>query len=326
MPERSAFTELGQIGVESVYGTSVAATKRLAALGIDLAPQFEATRFRSQGYKLDTLIAPNREWASGTITGYPTYNELVYIFNSLLKKVTGVTASSATTWTWDWSPSSVETIDSFTIEQGDAATRAHKVVGGIVTDFNMGFTRSGEPDLGGTILAKAFTDGITPTSSLTADVPKPILPGHIDVYVDSTWAGLGTTKLLKVTNAGFGIGSMFGPFWTLNSANTSFYTTTQQLPDMTASLGLAADSAGAAYFTQMRAGTPVFMRLKATGPIFTGAIPYSLTVDMSGIIDGPPAKGEDSGVLTYTWPIRLSVDATTGKAFKAVLVNDLATI
>ena len=75
MAERTTITEICQLGVETLYGTAVPATKKLATMGIDLSPQFEATRVRPMGYKVPTILAPNREWATGTVTGFPTYNE-----------------------------------------------------------------------------------------------------------------------------------------------------------------------------------------------------------------------------------------------------------
>lgn len=329
MPERASIFELGQIGIESVYGTSVAATKRLASLGVDLSPEFETTRLRPPGYIVDTIVAPMREWAGGDLSGYPAYNELPYVFNSLLKKITPTTTTGVSVW--DWVPSSVsaETVDSWTIEQGDAATRAHKVTGGVVTDFNLSWTRTGDPDMGGTVLAQAFVDGITPTAALTLTQPIPVLPTHIDVYADATWAGAGTTKLTRAFSGAISIGGMRGALWVLNTSNASFVTIVQQPPDVTFTLVMEADSAGGAYLTQMRAGTPVFLQIKATGPTIAGGTPttpHSMKLTMATAIDGPPAYGDTDGVRTVTWPFRAIVDTTSSNWFRAQITNGVATL
>jgi hypothetical protein len=311
MAERTVITELVQLGVESAYGTSVAATKKLASMGFDISPEFGTTRVRPMGYKIDSIVAPMREWAAGDISGYPTYNELPYVFNSLLKKVTPTTTTGVSTWTWTPSPTSVEAVDSFTIEQGDAATRAQKVTGGLITDWNATWTRTGDPDMGGMVLAQAFVDGITPTAALALAQPIPILPTHIDVYADATWAGAGTTKLLRVMSAGVSIGGMWGPLWVLNTTLTSYASFVQQAPDVTFTLTLEADSTGMAYLTQMRAGTGVALQLKATGP---------------NIVEGPPDLGETDGVRTATWTFRGAVDAVSGNFISVVMKNGVSAL
>lgn len=329
MAERTTITELIQLAPEVTFGTSLASTRKLASLGIDLSPEFESTRIRPMGYKVDTIVAPLREWASGDISGYPTYNEIMVIFNSLLKKVAPVTTTGISTWTWDWSPTSVETIDSFTIEQGDPATRAHKVTGAVVTDFNMGFSRTGDPDLGGTVMAQAFLDGITPTAALTAPIPIPILPGQIDLLADATYAGIGVTKLTRAFSAGVSIGGMWGNIWPLNTSLSSYAVNVQNAPDNTFEVVLEADATGNQWFTQMRAGAQVWLEMRATGPTIAGGTPatvHSLKVQFCGVIDGPPKFGDEGGVKTTTWPFRNVVDGTSGKAIRIVLINGVATL
>lgn len=329
MPERTVITELIQLGIESTYGTSVAATKRFASMGFDISPEFEATRIRPMGFKVDTIVAPVREWAGGDIVGYPTYNELPYVFSSLLKETTPSTTTGVTTWTWDWSTTSVETVKSYTIEQGDTATRAHKITGGVITGWNCTWTRTADPTMGGTVIGQAFTDGITPTAALTAAAPIPVLPTHIDVYADSAWAGVGTTKLLRVMEVGVSIESMWDGLWVLNTSNTSFVALIQQAPDITLTLTVEADAAGMAHLTQMRAGTAQAFQIKATGPNIAGGTPttaHSLKIDFMGAIDGPPELGETDGVRTAQWSVRNTHDATSGKALRVILVNGVASL
>jgi hypothetical protein len=327
--ERTVITELIQAGIESTYGTSAVATKKFASMGFDISPQADFTRVRPMGFKIDTIVALIREWSSGDIRGYPTYNELPYIFTSLLKKVTATTTTGVSTWVWDWSTSSVETVDSFTIEQGDAATRAHKITGGIVTGWNCSWTRTGDPNMGGTVMGQAFTDGITPTPALVAAVPFPILPNHIDVYADPLWANVGTTKLTRVMEAALKIDSMWDGLWVLNTTNTSYVAVVQQAPDITLELTVEADAAGMALLTQMRAGTAQAFQIKGTGPNIpagTPTTPHSIKIDFMGAIEGPPELGDTDGVRTAKWTIRNTHDATSGKALRVTMINGVATL
>jgi hypothetical protein len=329
MPERTVITELVQLGMEVTYGTGVAATKRLASMGFDLSPEFEATRIRPMGFKVDTIVAPIREWAGGDIVGYPTYNELPYVFESLLKTTTPSTTTGVTTWTWDWSTSSVETVKSYTIEQGDTATRAHEVAGGVINGWNCTWTRTGDPTMGGSVIAQAFTDGITPTPALTAAAPIPILPTHIDVYADPLWANVGTTKLTRVMEVGVTIDSMWDGLWVLNTTNASFVALIQQAPDITLSLTVEADAAGMGLLTAMRAGTAQAYQIKATGPTIVGGTPTtpnSMKIDFMGAIDSAPSLGDTDGVRTAQWTIRNTHDATSGKALRVIIVNGLGSL
>ena len=330
MPERAVLTELIQIGKETVYGTGVAATRKLASLRIDLSPDGENFSIDPSGFKVPTGSVQIREFASGDIAGGSalTYNELPIILNSLLKDVTATTTTGVSTWVWDWSPTSIETVASYTVEQGDSATRAHEITGGIFTGFNFTVSRGAAPTVGGTLLGGAFVDGITPTPALTSMTPIPVAPGQIDVYADATWAGIGTTKLLRVFEAGFNVSNMWGPLWALNSTLTSFAAIMQMKPEITMTLTVEADSAGMAFLaSNWRTNTPTFLQIKATGDTIEGGTPttdHSLEIDMAGVVAGPPTFGETDGARTAQWTFNCIADGTSSKALRITLVNGVA--
>jgi hypothetical protein len=330
MPERATLTELIQIGEETTYGTAVAATRKLASLMIDVSPDGESFNIEPSGYKVPTGTVQIREFAGGDIAGGSalTYNELPIILNSLLKKVTPTTTTGVSTWVWDWSPTTIETVSSYTVEQGDAATRAHKISGALFTGFNFTVTRGAAPTVGGTLLGGAFTDGITPTAALTAMTPIPVAPGQIDVYSDTAWAGVGTTKLLRVFEAAFSVTNMWGPLWALNSTVSGFAAVMQIRPEITMTLTVEADSAGMAFLaSNWRTNTPTFLQIKATGPSIAGGTPttaHSLKIDMAAAVSGPPTFGDTDGARTAQWPFSVIADGTSGKALRVTLVNGVA--
>lgn len=331
MPERAVLTELIQIGKETVYGTAVAATRKLAALRIDLSPDGESFNIEPSGYKVPTGTVQIREFAGGDIAGGSalTYNELPIIFNSLLLDETASTTTGVSTWEWDWSPTTIHTVASYTVEQGDAATRAHEIAGGIFTGFNFTVTRGAAPSVGGALLGGAFVDGITPTPALTAMTPVPIAPGQFDIYADPLFADVGTTKLLRVLEASFSVANMWGPLWALNSTLSSFAAIMQQRPEITMTLTVAADSAGMAFLDDnWRANTPVALEIKATGteiPSSTPATDHSLKIDMMGAVSGPPVFGDTDGVRTAQWTFTCVADGVSGKALIIELINGVAT-
>lgn len=326
MPPRNTVTEIIQVGKESTYGTAVAATRKMGGASIALAPEMEHTTNTPKGFKNPTIEAPNREWASGTIGGFPVYNEMPYFLCSLFKDVSPVTATGVSTWTIDPSVGSVETVASYTVEEGDSATRAHKVSGVVVTDLAMDFPRNGDPSLTGTVIGQRITDAITPTGSLTTVTLEPITGPQIDVFVDASWAALGTTKILGNMRAAWSVGGMWGPQWVNNTALNSYKALVQQAPTGTVTLAVEADASGMAYLTNMRAGSSQFIRIKATGPIFTGATNYSLTCDFAGKVHGPWRWVDIDGVRCAEWTFNIVFDATGNAANKFVVVGNLTAL
>ena len=216
---------------------------------------------------------------------------------------------------------------SYTLEQGDANSRAHEVGGAVFNGIDITWPRAADPTLGGTVLAKAFTDGITLTPALTSLVPVPILSTQIDVYADATWVGLGTTKLLRCVSAGFSITNMWGPLWVLNSTDPSFVNFNQIEPTIQCTIQLEADAAGMAYLAQMRAGTTVFIQIKGTGGVIgAGPATYLAKFSFAGKIPSQPAWGEQDGVRTAAWTFDCVADATSGNALEIVVQNAETTL
>ena len=330
MPPRAEIAELVQLGVETTYGTSVAASRKLGGFTIALAPEAVHTRLRPKGFKYPTLNPLNREWASGAIAGFPVYDEMPYLFSSLLETVAVSTTTGVSTWTFNPDVSSVETVKSYTVEEGDAATRAHKVTGVVVTGLGMDYPREGDPSLTGTVIGQRLQDGITPTASLSTVTLQPITAPELDVFVDATLAGLGTTKLLSVMRAAWNIGDMWAPQWVLNSALTSFKTIVQGDPSGTVTLAIEADATGMAHLTQMRSAASVFIRMKATSianiPGGTPSTPYSLQCDFACKVAGPPRFVNIGGVRCAEWTYEIVFDPTGNAANRFVVVGGLAAL
>src|SRR4051812_5843849 len=112
----SVFNEV-QFGVEVTAGTAVPANKLLVSTGIDLRPQGESQVFAPPGSKFDTLVAPNKLWSTGAISGIPTYEEIVYILSTIFEGSVS-TGGGVSTWTFVSNQRQPDTIKTLTIEQG----------------------------------------------------------------------------------------------------------------------------------------------------------------------------------------------------------------
>lgn len=325
MADRALVFEGAQLGVESTYGTSVAANKQLQAMNIALSPAAEVDVFGPQGQKYDTLSILNREWATAEISGRPSFSELQYPLSSVLTTAVITTpATGVTARDWDWTPANTaaDTPKSFTVEQGQpGAALADKVTGLLVNELTFVFSRLGGVDLSGSAIARAIATGQTLTATPTVLTAVPIAPGMVSVYVDDTAAGLGTTKLLRDFSAEFSIGDRYSPIWPLNAALTSFDGVIETKPKATLKLTLGNDAVGQGFYTTMRAGSKKYVRLEAVGSIIELALTYLFRIDCCVLVAEAPSRSDVEGLSTLDWAFTMAYDTTMAAAFKMKLRN-----
>lgn len=327
MPERSSLTQGVQIGVEVTPGIGVSASKSLQALSIALTPQIETNRFRPMGSKVDTLVTPGKDWAQGDLSGQLTYDEIVYPLSSVLTTSATVATSGTTGKLWTFTPSAntEDTPKTFTIEQG-GAVRAHKVTGGIITDFGIKVSRD-SAELSGTLMAQAFADGITMTATPTSVPLVPVLPKDFSVYIDPTSTALGNSKMLRLFESELSIGGRYGPVWPLNAALPSYAGTVETEPDFTLRVLCEADASGMAFLATIRAGSTVFVRTEAIGGVIgAGPATYKYTQDVAMKFESVDKLDDTDGIYTIELTGRLVYDATWGKFLTIGVVNSTAAL
>lgn len=322
MTERATIFQSVQVGVEATPGTSVAANRSLQSISIEPAIKAEVKAFRPMGNKFPTISALGKEWSESKISGQPTYDELAYLFSSL---VSYAAPTGTTEKTWAFAPASnnPDTVKTFTVEQG-GSVRAHKFTNGIVTGLTLGFTRE-EISLNGTMLGAALQDGITMTGSPTAVPLIPVLPTQVKVYLADTAAGLaGATALTRPLSVEWSLTDRFGALFVLNGS-TSFVSTLEKEPKLACKLKMAANAEGMGLLAQLRNGASKFLRIEATGPVIT-TNPHKLTIDTAVKVTNVSDFSDEDGVYAIEWELTGVHDATWGKAFNIGLVNTLAAL
>lgn len=176
------------------------------------------------------------------------------------------------------------------------------------------------------------TPGITVNATqafaaVTDVVALPINPGSVNVYVDSAFASIGTTKLTRVLEATISISDRVSQLWVLNSANASYAAMVEGPPNVTMKLKMEANAAGMAYFTNIRAGSTVFIRVESVGPNLPApdaAQTYLFRWDMAAKVESPDSMDDTDGAYTIDWTFRGVHDATMGKML-SVRMQNLAT-
>lgn len=322
MSELTTVTQVCQIGVESTEGTAVAANRYLPSLTMELAPSLNIDAFRPTGNKFPTIHALGKEWSTVKIAGKPTYDEIMYLFDSLLAYSAPVQEGATTAYKTTNSPSSTDedTVKSFTIENG-SSVRARKAAGARVTELSLKGDRD-KLDLTGGGLARAFTDGITLTSTPTAVPQIPILPSDVSIYLDGVHTDLGTTKLTREFGWEWNIASRFGAFWPVDAALASFGGLVELPVGGTVKLTVMGDSNGMGFLGHARTGVTKFLRIEAVSDALAGtAKPYKLTLDQAvQVADVGELKDED-GIYAYEVTLDMVHDATYGRALQTAVTN-----
>lgn len=328
MPEAATIASSVQIGAESTPGTGVAAGKLLNYLGFAPSIDLSFNRFRPMGQKFAGALVPGKDATAWALSGQGSYSELIYPFCSALLNVTPTTVdTSARLWTFTPAARTEDAVKTFTVEVG-SATRAQKATYVLCTGFELTFNRTDGVAVTGDAIGQAIQDNITLTASPTGVEDVPILPTHLDVYVDATSAGLGTTRYTRDFNAVFRCTNRFNAVWPINSTLASFGSHVEVEPTVQLELTVEADSQGMGPLVNARAGSTLFIRLSAVSTVLAGAATakYQLIIDVAAKVSAINAFDDSDGVKVLTYTFDAVYDTTWAKAFTIGLQNKTAAL
>lgn len=308
---------------------ATAAMKRHQALKMRPAYRTEQDKFRGAGSRFTTAIIRNSEMGAPVFEAPQDFNGLTPILQSVLGKVTPTVPGGATKakqWKWAVDPYAAIDYALFTAIWGDA-TKAWQLLDLVFTNFGFTFNR-GQLSFDVGAISKKPTTGATLPATGVVDVPAAPIPARgYRVFMDSTWATLGTTRLLGVYEGGFTVGETYVPDWTVNDLNASYDDVVEaEETDYTSRLVLRADAAGVAAIGDWENDVMKFLRVKTTGPLIEAGQNYSLQLDMAVKILNPGEIGAAPNSPTRTIPFDFEImpDPTSGKALEVTLINQLA--
>jgi len=315
MPEVSSLFNGVQLGAETTAspGTAVSATKLLNYLNFQ--PTFWAGDFNvmtPMGQKAGSGVAPGYDYTSWELSSdVGSYSEMIYPFASLLKDVSPSTVeTTARLWTFKPTARSEDVIRTYTVQTG-SATRAQKATFVAVTGIEVTFNRSTGVTVSGSGIGQQIQDNIT-LDTATAIEDAPILPTHLDVYVDSTSSSIGSTKMTRDFNAVFRYNDARAAVWAINSANASFVNLVETRPTAQIELTMEADTQGMAPLPLARAGTMSYIRLSAVSTVLAGAgtAKYQMIIDAAGKITNVAGPDDTDGIKTVTYTYDLMFDSS----------------
>lgn len=298
-----------QYGKETTRGTAVAATKRWlgsATIPKDREPVHPkyalGIRAESRSTEIRQILAD--PVSLSVDDGY--YQALPALLGCLLKG--GVTATEQTAgkgdYLFDFTPdlAAAGSPDTLSLQVGDN-DQAYLI------EYLMGKTLTFDFETGNASDVKISWEGfgkqVTPgsfTSSITAPATtEPIMGNTCQIWIDTTWAGLGTTVKAGLLRSGsVEIGNGNHPKFFANGVKTlSGFGEGYVYAACKFKFEGGADAK--AIFDAYQAGTPAAIRLKFTGSLIaSGGLAYSLTIDLYGSWDEViPMDGEVDQNTTY---------------------------
>lgn len=327
MPERATVFQHVQLGAETTPGTAVPATNQLSATSIQPAIKTNIAKVETVGYKYTTATVLGQEWTEAKISGQASYNDLVYLFASLLGAVTptqpdATNAPQAYRWAFSPSTTAPDPFVSYTVQYGDPVTGlVSQFTAGIVTDLDLAFKRTaGGIDVSGTMLGQALQAATF--SPNPVQIPNvPITPASVDIFLDLSSAGLGTTKLHRVMNATWSIKGKYGPVWAFDSTTNGYVAIVERRPTAELKIQVEADAQGMQLKQYLAQTQTVFVRIQARGPVIGGTITYALQLDWAGQVSAISDFSDVDGVYAIEWTLSATHDPTWAKALAVTLTN-----
>lgn len=325
-----------QWGKQSSFSSNTSATRVIpwrGPIAVDPARENPDVDTGSLDPIMQPLNGPLEVTAGLDITAF-AYDDAPYLFAAGIKGGVSATGATAKSWTFQAASLTADDFDYFTDQWGDDVTTDWIHGGsGVADGFELSFDEglgvvTGSVDM---VYARAnFPAG--PTGSLTVDdTPQWVYGADAEFYIDTAAGSIGTTKLTDAVHG-----------WTLrvannldrkrfaNGSNTRFqlagYGRGER--EIEVSLVVAKTTTTLAERATLD-DTPVpnrYIEARFTSPeIITGSTPYSLSI-RTPVRLFSVEDGEIDGNSTITLNYRGYYDTTLLYAFRAVVVNTLASL
>lgn len=272
-------------------------------------------------------------------TGYTSAPTVVFSEGGGADAAGTAVLSSYKTWTFTPSDSSTDTLATYSLEAGETG-EVEKAVNLFATDWDLKADRAGDITTSMSFLGKrldvtaANTFGTLAATGLTM---VPLMAPHLNVYLDTTSGGIGGTQLTRAFVTSLKMGKRQDSIWAFNRTNTSFSARGEDEPTFEGTLMVMArndaSQGGKVLFPTMRAGTKMYLRLDWTSDTAiqtVATVPHynQFTFDACIALGNPKEFKKQGVAFAMEWPFRVMYDAgwSTGRAYQAVLVNDLASL
>lgn len=314
-----------QIGDEAVRGTPVAATT-LAIGDITLTP----TSVKHSPTDSDGVLAMRRrivEIGRRCQMQYEadaTFEQITWLLSAALRGVTaGAGAGTPKTWTYTPLQTQHNAQRAWTIEYGDDQ-QAWRSSFCMVTSLELSWETDGVLSVTAEIFGR-FPQKNAFTASLAHPVVNEIIANYLRIYIDDSWANLGTTqKNGLITSGRIRINTGLNPAKYANGT-LDYDGFTESKRSMEIELNMTNEATQITEYDAYVANSLRAIRLDFVGPIITGADRYMLRFDMLGHYTQDPQLFSDrDGDNIVVHKLESATDGTN--EMSVVAVNRAATL
>ncbi len=329
MPARSMTNQQLVLAREATAGTpATTGFKRVQSLRGTVGYAIEGDDFKASGSKVNTARVPNTEMGTIGIDTILDYNGATWAATGgygAPVSVAGAAAAVGTyTHTYTLNAYSADPRVTFTGFWGDAV-QALQLPHFLFNTFGVSIAR-GALSLTSSAMSYMPKTGIAfPASGAITDVgTRPMAGRQFNIYMDNTWAALGTTQLLAAYEGGLTMGDKYTPDWAINRALSSFSEVLEaESTEYSGNLRVGFDATALSLLNTFNAGDLKFIRIESIGPIIAGAIPFSMVVDYCVRVTsiGEYSAAPNSPAVSVPFSFTLAVDDVSTNVSKLVLVN-----
>lgn len=328
----SMANQKAQLQAEVSPGTPITtAMKRLQALKLMPAWNVDGGEsFRASGYKVPTAYMDGDMWGVWGVDGILDYNCVGYPAKCVLGVpvsglVSGATAAYQHVFTPK--PGQADTLSAFTAQWGEEGVRAIQAALFVFQSLGLSVERGSLSMSSGAISKTPDETATLATTGVTVVEAIPVNKTKFDVYLDTSWANLGTSKALgcyafEITNP-----DKYAPDAPINSAINGFQSLDENDDiDYGLNFSLAFDASGAAMVGKFKSGDLVYMRVAVQGPLIEGSIYHTIAWDfclrLTGVGQVAASPNGKKAILPFTSTMHW--DKTADKFQELKVVNKIA--
>lgn len=329
---RSIVSQNLLLQAEVTPGTAVTnAMKRYLSIKGDIGWDIQRDYLKAAGSKVNTALVTNQELGTMNLEVMQDYNAILPILSGVFGKpvTTVVEAGKAWQHVFTLNPFAADLLQTFTLVWGDA-TQALQAVFAAFQSLNLTIDRTGL-GLSTSGIMRAPTTIAYPGAGVTSVPMVPVRASTYCAYLDTTWAALGTSKLLALYNSQLQIGDKFQADWVVDCAKPSYSELIENDGmNATQSLQLGFDATAATQVTDAMDGKLKFVRIESTGAQIEGALAtnkYKLTIDSClSLTPGGTGRASASPAVVVNFDGQLMVDPVSNNVIKITVINGLSGI
>ena len=330
MAPRSMVSQAFYLQREVTPGTAATSAMRRYH-GIRFRPGFEVEtqEFRAEGYKVNTASQVTSERGVHTVEVHQDFNAFLPVLASVFN-YDGVVAAGVGGYehTFSLTADGEDDLATFTGIYGDSA-QAIQMLHILFNSFSMGLER-GNVTMSTSAFSRTPTTGATIPATGVTEVEAASMPlVNFDIFIDDTWAGLGTTQSDAVYGFDLNTGDKRSPSSAIDSRIASFATAIENEDvEFGGNIRVGFDASALALMSAFSNGAQKFIRISCQGPEIVTGVNYEFELNMAVRITKPGeiSAAPNTPVVTLPFDYLIMPDATSGNTLTARLVNTVATV